>query len=359
MESESKYVGIYHNIYKSGLINKNDTKISSELSHQNIIPLSRVNQFFFGTNLFSKELNYLVLHRDSMITKRMGIYWLYTSKLEQYLNEVCSVIKIETNINCCPYNYLKTFGKTNVHPNYHTLVNSIENFLNFLNNKNTNDAKTIINIMAPNSKNGNYKLEGEVVDMLKLGDITNNNMVLKFDKKGNPLFITLSWETSYKMKVPSNILVMRDNVDSNVDSEEYEHLYNYICKQLRMDTPEEFLINNLDRVCGSREFSEIMVKSYLAKKEFLYPLEIISSIILWKNSNSQQKYEQYFLSRYKDSTNISDCQILLNFEAINKFLLNITEDDVESFHVKEQINDMYYNCMNELINSFELLYKNK
>ena len=220
MESESKYVGIYHNIYKSGLINNNDTKMSSELSHQNIIPLSRVNQFFFGTNLFSNKLNYLVLHRDSMIKKYMGIYWLYTSKLEQYLNEVCSVIDIEANINCCPYNYLKIFGKTNVHPYYHIMINSIENFLNFLNNKGTIDAKTIINIMAPNSKNGNYKLEGEIVEILELGDITNRDMFLKFDKKGKPLFITLSWRTSNKIVAPSNILVMRENVDSD----EYELL---------------------------------------------------------------------------------------------------------------------------------------
>lgn len=354
MESESNYVGIYHNIYKSGLINKNDTKMSSELSHQNIIPLTRVNQFFFGTNLFSNKLNYLVLHRDSMIKKYMGIYWLYTSKLEQYLEEVCSVIDIDGKINCCPYNYLKTYNNKLVHPYYHVMVKSIENFLDYLNSKDTTDAKTILNIMAPNSKNDRYKLEVEVMDILDLGEPTKNEMVLKFDKKGKPLFITLSWSSS-KIGEASNVL----RISESVDPDEHETLYNYICDQLRMDTPEEFLINNLDRVCGSREFSEIMVKSYLAKKEFSYPLEIISSIILWKNTNSQRKYEQYFLSRYKNSTKTIECQILLNFEGINKFLLNITEEYVESFYVKEQINEMYYNCMNELISSFELLYKNK
>ncbi len=354
MESESSYVGIYHKIYKSGLINKNDTKMSSELSHQNIIPLTRVNQFFFGTNLFSNKLNYLVLHRDSMIKKYMGIYWLYTSKLEQYLEEVCSVIDIGGKINCCPYNYLKTFNHKSIHPYYHTMIKSIDNFLNYLSKKDTPDARTILNIMAPNTKNDHYKLEVEVMDILDLGEVTNNEMVLKFDKKGKPLFITLSWSNS-KVGEPSNVL----RICEKAESDEYETLYNYICDQLRMDTPEEFLINNLDRVCGSREFSEIMVKSYLAKKEFSYPLEIISSIIMWKNQTLQNKYEKYFISRYEECTSVVDCQVLLNFEGINKFLLNITEDYVESFHVKEQINEMYYNCMNELISSFELLYKNK
>jgi nucleoside-diphosphate-sugar epimerase len=119
------------------------------------------------------------------------------------------------------------------------------------------------------------------------------------------------------------------------------------------------LINNLDRVCGSREFSEIMVKSYLSKHEFKYSLDSISSIILWKDSRSYDKYKDYFLSRYENCMVLDDDQILLNFEGINKFLLNINEEHVENFEVKEQINDMYYNCMTELISSFEKLYKNK
>ena len=356
METESNYVGIYHKIFKSGLINKFDTKTSSELSHQNIIPLSRVNQFFFGTNLFANKLNYLVLHRESIIKKYMGIYWLYISKLEQYLNEVCSVINIESQVNCCPYNYLKIFGKKNIDSNYnyHIMINSIESFLTFLNSKDTLDARTILNIMAPNSKNNHYKLEVEVVDILELDQITND-MVLKFDKKGKPLFITLSWSIYKILDFSTNIL----RISENVELDDYEKLYNYICDQLKMDTPEEYLINNLDRVCGSREFSEIMVKSYLSKHEYKYSIDTISSVILWKNSNSFYKYQQYFLSRYEHCVFNNNNQILLNFEGINKFLLNISEDYVENFNVKEQINDMYYNCMTELICSYEKLYKNK
>lgn len=355
METESNYVGIYHNILKSGLINKFDTKNSLELTHQNIIPLSRVNQFFFGTNLFASKLNYLVLHRESMIKKYLGIYWLYISKLEKYLNEVCSVIDIENQINCCPYNYLKMFSQTDcvLNDKYHLMISSIECFLHFLKLKNCHDANTIVNIMAPNSKNNNYKLEVEVIDILKLNENVND-MVLKFDKKGKPLFITLSWSENKNLEYPNMLRIC-----NNVELDEYETLFNYICEQLKMDTPEEYLINNLDRVCGSREFSEIMVKSYLSKYEFKYPIDTISSVILWKNSSSFSKYKDYFLSRYEHCTVFDDDQILLNFEGINKFLLNITEDYVENFEVKEQINDMYYNCMSELISSFEKLYKNK
>jgi hypothetical protein len=350
MQSESQYVGIFHNIYKSGLINKQNKKTFLELTHQNIIPLSRVNQFFFGSNLFVGKLNYTVLHKESMITKHDGQYYIYISKLEKYLNEVCDVLDIENKINCCPFNYLKIFGQSGriLNGKYFSMICAFESFIHFIKLKQNNDANTIVNIMVPN-----YKLEGEVVKILELDEYLND-MVIKFDKKGKPLFITLTWSMNKNLSYPNRLRIC-----NNVEIDEYEVLYDYICEQLRMDTPEDYLINNLDRVCGSRDFSEIMVKSYLSKHEFKYSLDSISSVILWKDSKSYNKYKDYFLSRYEHCTVLDDDQILLNFEGINKFLLNINEDYVENFEVKEQINDMYYNCMTELINSFEKLYKNK
>lgn len=350
METTSQYVGIFHNIYKTGLLNKQDKKTSLELTRQNIIPLSRVNQFFFGSNLFVGKLNYIFLHKESIITKHDGQYYLYISKIEKYLNEVCDVIDIENKINCCPFNYLKIFGQSEriLNGKYFLMVCAFESFLHFLKLKQNNDASTIVNIIAPN-----YKFEGEVIKILELDEYLND-MVMKFDKKGKPLFITLSWSLNKKLN-HQNML----RICNNVEIDEYEVLYDYICEQLRMDTPEDYLINNLDRVCGSREFSEIMVKSYLSKHEFKYSLDLISSVILWKDSKSYNKYKDYFLSRYENCLVLDDDQILLNFEGINKFLLNINEEYVENFEVKEQINDMYYNCMTELISSFEKLYKNK
>jgi len=350
METTSQYVGIFHNIYKTGLLNKQDKKTSLELTRQNIIPLSRVNQFFFGSNLFVSKLNCTILHKESIITKHDGQYYIYISKVEKYLNEVCDVLDIENKVNCCPFNYLKIFGQSGriLNGKYFLLTCAFESFLHFLQLKQNNDANTIVNIMAPNSK-----LEGEVIKILEL-DEHLNDMVIKFDKKGKPLFITLSWSLNKNLN-HQNML----RICNNVEIDEYEVLYDYICEQLRMDTPEDYLINNLDRVCGSREFSEIMVKSYLSKHEFKYSLDSISSVILWKDSRSYNKYKDYFLSRYENCLVLDDDQILLNFEGINKFLLNINEEHVENFEVKEQINDMYFNCMTELISSFEKLYKNK
>ena len=49
---------------------------------------------------------------------------------------------------------------------------AIESFIHFLQIKQNNDASTIVNIIAPNSKNNNFKFEGEIVKILESDSIT-------------------------------------------------------------------------------------------------------------------------------------------------------------------------------------------
>lgn len=364
METENKYVGILHRAVKCGLIKPHESNSTSqlELSHNNIIPLTRINQFFFGTNSFANRFNYLNLFRENMIKKHLGIYWVYTSKLEKYLEEVFQIINLETSFKFCPYNYYKTFTNTNSEipcHNYQQMINSIDNFVEYLDSVDTTEARTIRHMMMPNAKSGQYnKLETEVVDSLELGE--SKSLILKFSKKGSPLFIQLI----YSSEPIKNSNCKTDNfgtlrIGEGLGQNEFKELYDYICNRMLMDTPEEFLINNIERVCGSREFAEIMVKSYLNKNQFTYSIEEISGIILWKKDSKKRDYIYYFVEHYPNCVDHEKSLTHLNFEGINKFLLNINVDDVENFEVKEQINEMYYNSMTELIHSFELLYRNK
>ena len=364
METENKYVGILHQAVKCGLIKPYESNSTSqlELSHNNIIPLTRVNQFFFGTNSFANRFNYLNLFRENMIKKHLGINWVYTSKLEKYLEEVFEIINLETSFKFCPYNYYKTFTNCNVPSHYQQMINSIDIFVEYLDSVDTAEARTIRHIMMPNAKSGQYnKLETEVVDSLDLGE--SKSLILKFSKKGSPLFIQLTYSSEPLKKVnqkTDNFGTLR--IGEGLSTNESKELYDYICNRMLMDTPEEFLINNIERVCGSREFAEIMVKSYLNKDQFTYSIDEISGIILWKKDSNKADYIFYFVQHYPDCvkyTTNGGNEPLLNFEGINKFLLNINVDDVENFEVKEQINEMYYNSMTELIHSFELLYRNK
>ncbi len=360
MESENNYEnheGVYRQALKSGLFDINSDKPINgselKLNHKMLIPLSRVNQYFFGTNLFSNKLNYFSLHRDKMIIKENGIYYVIISQLENYLNEVDEILGLNSTLNCCPYNYYKTFGKDQHIPtHYSQMINSIDKFLEYVDNKETLQARTFRHIISPFSTKNQYnKIETEVVDYLNFGSNQTTELLLKFNKKGYPLFIRMSMVDTDS----ENSL----RISENISNLEFEKLYQYINTSLLMDNPEEFLITNIESVCGSREFAEIMVKSYLSKSEYKFSIGSISSIILWKNTKSETNFKTYFCEKYEKCFKIIEEEIYLNFEGINKFLLNISEDDVENFDVKEQINEMYYNSMYQMIYSFELLYKNK
>ncbi len=362
MESESNnYTGIYHHAVKSGLFNS--SQISKKFTHvDNMVPLVRVNNFFFGTSSFADKFNYLNLAKENIVRKEYGIYYLETKKLENYLEYVVEHLGFDTTFNCCPYNYFKfmeNLGKPcNVPVHYQLMCKTIDNFLLYLDTLDTQQAKTIRHILTPNAKLGEFnKLECEVSDVLSFDNLMSTEFVVKLIRTaGKPIFLRLRCETETLNSDSSNTLILSESENND----NFNRVYNYINEQMLMsDTPEEFLICNIERVCGSRVFAEIMVKSYLDKNEFIFSLDSISSIILWASSEVESKYSEYFCGKYPHCVKPIGCTQMLNFEGINKFLLNISESDVENFEVKEQINEMYYNSMFELIHSFEQLYKNK
>lgn len=358
-QSENSYVGIYHHAVKAGLFNNG--QISKFTKVNNMVPILRVNNFFFGSSNFADSFNYLNLAKENIIHNKYGIYYVCTKKLENYLDYVVEHINLETTFNLCPYNYYKfmeNLGKKQVIPkHYQLMLKTIDNFLAFLDSLNTTQSKTIRHILTPSAKPGKFnKLECEVSDVLTFDNLMSTEFVIKLIKSaGKPIFLRLKCESNTNDSSP-NILVLSSTPNTN----NFNQVYNYINKQMLMsDTPEEFLICNIERVCGSREFAEIMVKSYLNKTGFIFSLESICSIILWKNSKREIKFIDYFSDKYPHCLSTINSVQMINFEGINKFLLNITEDDVENFYVKEQINEMYYNSMFELIHSFEQLYNNK
>jgi len=359
LENNVQDTTIYQRLIKIGLIDQSyfNNKMTLSLTHDKNIRLSRINQFFFGTNNFANKLNFVVLNRDYSVKKHMGEYWLNISKIDNYLDYVAETIKLDTQFNCCPYNYYKNIDGLNVPDHYITMIGALDCFRNFLNQLDTTESKTILNIMFPKTNKGTYYLETDIVGMLDFDN--NKNFILKFSKKGNPLIIHLN-STNNIQSVDINTICPVLRIANNLESNEMLSLYDNICAILLMDTPECWLVNNLERVCGSKEFAELMVDSYLSKSQFKHEISVLTSIIEWKDNKSKYRYVEYLCTRYPDCIqNDNAGNVYLNFEGVNKFFLNISEDEVENFDVKEQINTMYYNSMYELIHSFEILYKHK
>lgn len=355
IQSESSYVRIYHLAVSLGLFNSPQTDRYEKVT--NAIPLVRVNNWFFGSNKFADNFNYLNLAKENIVHKEYGIYYLSTKKLENYLEYVCEHLKLESTFNLCPYNYYKFMEnlerEVTIPAHYQVMCKTIDNFLKYLDNINNLQSKNIRHILTPGAESGVLnKLECEVSDVLALPG-QPNEFVIKLVKPGKPIF--LRFASGKNSIVNPNVLVL----SNEPDEENFSKVYNYINTQLLMETPEEFLICNIERVCGSRVFAEIMVKSYLDKTGFVFSLDSISSVILWASVESEKKFISYFCGKYPECVETQGSTQMVNFEGINKFFLNISEDDVANFDVKEQINEMYYNSMYELIHSFEQLYNNR
>jgi hypothetical protein len=332
---DTEYTGIKAGLIKIGLLKNSD-------NFNNFIPVEHINNFFFGTHTFYEKLDKSILTQEKIIKKNIGIDNINVTKLVQYFQYINENIKLDNF--AFPYNYYKIY-RNDIPLFYSELMERIDNFVKYLDELGTHEGKTIRNIIMPNSKEGTFEKFGGIVVNVSSFD---SSIIIKFDKLGKPLYITLGPTENPK----ENVLTKNGNIDK------LDMVYKNICKELLMDTPDNFLITNLERVCGSREFAEIMVYSYLKKNKYIYPIDSISSIISWKSNKQRKIYINYFCSKYEHLFDSSNEQCL-NFEGINKFLLNITEDDVENFECKELINEMYYKALHELIFSFELLYKNK
>lgn len=324
-----------------------------------LVLLSKVNEFFFGTNNFSKNLNYFVLANNNIITKNGSTPYLVYAKLIEYLDYVVKYfLSLDYKFDLCPYNYYKYietfFEKVKIPKHYQKLISTIDNFLTYLDKTNTPDSMKIRNILTPCAHPGELnKLECRVVGVLhldtniELESSKDFTIILKLTGCSDNLFIKLSTENN-----PDTLLLTKSYVENN-----YAELCEFINGELLKNSPENFMIQNVEKICGSREFAEIMVKSYLDKNKFVFTIDSINSVVQWKSNATKNKYNEYFIKRYENCVRQSESHIYLNFEGINKFLLNINESDVENWEVKEQINTMYYNSMYQMLNSIEQLYK--
>lgn len=346
-EQEYNYTGEYHKYKKLGL-----------LTNSSGVTIDRVNQFYFGVKINSKKLNLLCLKRDGIITYHNNNYLVNLSKIDEYLENTYNNIVSQNENEYCPYNYHKIYNIKSISEHYNNMINKIDKFLNYIDMKDELMAMTIRCLFMPNTNKGTFeKLDIEIVSSLNLelyNGTNNYEACVKLNNVGKPIYIRMNYDDY----VSENSLDLSLDCDKESNNN-FEKLYNFIKNKLLMDTPKDFLINNLTQVCGSYDYAEMLVSSYLEKNQYLYSIDNIASMILWKNNNKMKEYIKYFMERYPNTYNTKDNTVLLNFEGINKFLLNISEDDVVNFQVKEDINEMYYKSMNTLIYSFELLYKNK
>jgi hypothetical protein len=310
------------------------TESQLNIDYGKVISLRRFNKILFGKDESFCTLEKFVLINAGIIKQINNEYYLLLNKISNYFD----LVETQKGELHMPYNYYKNFKQHITDHKYFNIFNTIDHYIEYLDTIGDQFSIFIKSIMFTNEL-----FNGELVDS-KFG-----MYCVKFNKKmGVPLYITFDNDTEQK-----------EGTIAYVGESNYESLYEHHKKCLLMDNPEDFLINNLERVTGNFEFSKMAVQSYLIKNDYQTPLKGLTELITWKDVSLKNEYLDFFIFKYKNIVKVIDGEYMTNFEGLNKFLLNLEVKYLDQWLIKEQINELYYQITHELINSYEILYKER
>lgn len=322
----------YADTRKHGMIN-NKTKVINHPDYGKLINLSQLNAFLFGKNEIP-----ITTCRQSLKDKKI-IYtinnetYLKTSEINKYFDSIGDLDNQQDRYILI--NYYRIIKKELSTWDNH-IFNFWKGFRNYLINRNNTNSETILNYIGQDHFLGKLESNERIIDM----------KTILFETIGSPITITLGYE-NLNHKYYINIL----NPDFN-------RIYQILVKDLLCRNPDDYILHNLARVTEI-SFAKLILQSYKKKNEFVIPIEQAETIIHFKSRKAREEYINKFIIRYDMGTiyKLSEEGIMLNFEGLNKYFLNLSEKYLSSFENKEQINTMYYNITQELIKSYQYLYE--
>lgn len=155
----------------------------------------------------------------------------------------------------------------------------------------------------------------------------------------------------------NDILEKTDEDRLKIDNDKY---FSYVVDNwseiIKMDDEKEYIINNLALVTGSTDMAKFIFESKVNKEKFIIKISDLNNIINFSSVRSKKEYIDYFCDNYSNLFESKNDDIFINFEGFNKYLLNLNPLHLKSFDDKEQINEMYYNITNALVECYEKLY---
>jgi hypothetical protein len=141
---------------------------------------------------------------------------------------------------------------------------------------------------------------------------------------------------------------------NDIDKKTFKKLAEDIFQTLLRMNVDDYVIYNLTKITGNESFAQMLVKAH-NNNEFSIPIDVVTSIIAFKSDKLKQHYNMKFMTLYKSGTiwDKIDDDIMLNFEGLNRYYLNLDDTFIDN---KEDVNTLYYDITNELINSYKTLY---
>ena len=316
----------------------------------NVILYDEISNILFGKKI--KSLSRLELLNKKFIINldsHDGEVYFDLSKFEEFLRFVNEKVNWERE-ELFPLNYFDCLEKLGLNvPVYHQYVKIlkvIEDIKSYLQEKEDKHAKVLLKSFWDNKFNGVIAdYNANVCDSFFL-------LTFKFPRKnGLPLMLNLTDGAFCSRNTVS--------IDYSVEQNNYfDNLYQEWVTSLLMETQESYCISCLEVVTGSYDLAKMIFSSHSTKEDFIINVKDLNQIIGFKNDSTENEYFHFFQIIYPTESifTIKDDNMMLNFEGFNKYLLNLETKYLKNFEAKEMINTLYYNVMDELVNSYKKLY---
>ena len=297
--------------------------------HDKIIPLEHVCKCLFGVKTLPITTCIIKLELDGIIMKYNDDYYIIASHFGSFLDKIGCLDKYMNKylvINYC--NFLGT-ELTGIQKDIYIFN---QQFIEYLEKYKPIHHSTIIKMIGKNHCNG----------MMAGYDETINIMMIKYDT----YCISYGYD---KMDTEMYIDLSKINKDT------FKKLAEDIFQTMLRTNVDDYVIYNLEKITGNDAFSRMLVIAHNNPSDFLIPIDVVTSIIMFKNEQHKHNYNMKFMKMYKNGTiwEKNDNEIMFNFEGLNRYYLNLDDTVIDN---KEEVNSLYYDITNELINSYKALY---
>lgn len=317
----------------------------------NVVPYTSICETLFGHEI-SEIPRLELLNKGYVVNSEQDdnkeLYFIL-SKFYDFI-ELCKNRINFDNLSLCPINYfgfLNTFSVNeykSLNQQHLQVISLLNDLRKFLSVKDDINAKVILK---------------------SYWDKIFNGIVTSYNE--NPFLITIKFKKNkglpYILNISNYIINSENSLATNLfgsdQKNQFNKLYNTWLQKYLMDTPENYVISCLESVTGSLDMASMIYRSHYKKHNFEISVDDLNQIINFKSNQKKNSYLEYFEKLYNNNGIFQkkEEKIYLNFEGFNKYLLNIDASYLKSFQDKENINQMYYNVMDELINSYQKLYK--
>lgn len=149
-------------------------------------------------------------------------------------------------------------------------------------------------------------------------------------------------------------------LEDNHCKDNFNKFVKHICRTLgdhiASADVSKYVVKSLEEITGSREFSELLYKSYKNKEEYAISINILNSFLTWKHkkeSKCKKEYLEYFLEIANDECEEQDEGYFVNWNGFSDYLLLIDPKFLGNVDEKKVIVGFYRDIVSTLIETYE------